>query len=102
MNNLRPLLRLSPISTVLSRKSPRILLGGAHQPTLLRYLDGWPRRRSGPHAFLIKFVDGKESLSQYRNDEFDLAVIQSPAPDQVEQVIHNLTRIARQGLIALG
>jgi hypothetical protein len=102
MNNLRPLLRLSPISTVLSRKNPQILLSGSHQPTLLRYLDGWPRRRSGPCAFLIKFVDASETLSQYRNDEFDLAVVQSPAAEQVEQVIRNLTRIARQGLITLG
>jgi hypothetical protein len=102
MNNLRPLLRLSPISTVMSRKNPRILLGGTHQPTLLRYLDGWPRRRSGPCAFLIKFVDTEQSLAQYRDDEFDLAVIQSPASGQVEEVIRHLTRVARQGLITLG
>lgn len=102
MNNLRPLLRLSPISTLLSRKSPRILLGGSHQPTLLRYLDGWPRRRPGPCAFLIQFVDAAQPLAAYRDDEFDLAVIQSPKADQVDQVIRDLTRIARQGLITFG
>jgi hypothetical protein len=102
MNNKRALLRLSPISTELSRKNPRILLGGSHQPTLLRYLDGWPRRRGGPCAFLIRFVDGNDALSRYRDNEFDLAVIQSPAAEQAELAVRNLTRIARQGLIALG
>lgn len=102
MNNLRPLLRLSPVSTELSRKNPRILLGGQHQPTLLRYLDGWPRRRGGACAFLIRFADGDDPLQQYRDNEFDLAVIQSPDPERAAPVIRNLTRIARQGLIALG
>jgi hypothetical protein len=102
MNNLRPLLRLSPVGTQLSRKNPRILLGGQHQPTLLRYLDGWPRRRGGTRAFLIKFVDGDASLGCYRDNEFDLAVVQSPPPERAASVIRDLTRIARQGLIALG
>jgi len=102
MNNLRPLIRLSPISTTLSRKSPRILLGGSHQPTLLRYLDGWPRRRGGSCAFLIQFIEPHQSLSGFANDYFDLAVIQSPARADVEQVIRDLTRVARQGLITLG
>lgn len=102
MNNLRPLLRLSPVSTGLSRKNPRILLGGQHQPTLLRYLDGWPRRRGGTRAFLINFVDGDASLGQYRDNEFDLAVVQSPQSERAASVIRDLTRIARQGLIALG
>ncbi|MFH7376101.1 class I SAM-dependent methyltransferase, partial [Pseudomonas syringae pv. tagetis] len=30
MNNLRPLIRLSAISTVLSRMNPKILLSGSH------------------------------------------------------------------------
>ncbi|CAM3145131.1 hypothetical protein BZK31_06620 [Pseudomonas floridensis] len=102
MNNLRPLLRLSPISTVLTRKNPKILLAGSHQPTLLRYLDGWPRRRGGSCAFLIQFVDARQSLGHFANDQFDLAVIQSPNADAVEQMIGDLTRIARQGLINFG
>ncbi|RMN64306.1 hypothetical protein ALQ56_02457 [Pseudomonas syringae pv. papulans] len=102
MNNLRPLIRLSPISTVLSRKNPKILLSGSHQPTLLRYLDGWPRRRGGSCAFLIQFVETHQSLSHFADDQFDLAVVQSPQADDVGQVISDLTRIARQGLITLG
>ncbi|RMR13897.1 hypothetical protein ALP92_100081 [Pseudomonas syringae pv. primulae] len=102
MNHLRPLIRLSPISTVLSRKNPKILLSGSHQPTLLRYLDGWPRRRGGSCAFLIQFIDPQQSLNHFANDQFDLAVVQSPQMDNVEQVIRDLTRIARQGLITFG
>ncbi|MFJ4143784.1 class I SAM-dependent methyltransferase [Pseudomonas sp. NPDC089734] len=102
MSNLRPLVRLSPISTVLSRKNPKILLGGSHQPTLLRYLDGWPRRRGGSCAFLIQFADTTQSLSRYADDQFDLAVIQAPDAADAVQVIRDLTRIARQGLITLG
>ncbi|MFH7450701.1 class I SAM-dependent methyltransferase, partial [Pseudomonas syringae pv. tagetis] len=30
MTNLRPLIRLSPISTDFSRKNPKILLSGSH------------------------------------------------------------------------
>ncbi|MCR8722574.1 class I SAM-dependent methyltransferase, partial [Pseudomonas syringae] len=32
----------------------------------------------------------------------DLVVVQSPQTDNVEQVIRDLTRIARQGLITFG
>lgn len=100
MNNLRPLLRLSPISTVLTRKNPKILLAGSHQPTLLRYLDGWPRRSGRPSAFLIQFVEDGDSLARFASDSFDLAVIQAPSASNAHEVIHQLTRIARQGLIA--
>ncbi len=74
----QPLVRLAPITANLVQRNPKILLGGAHQPTLLRYLDGWPRRNHGPAAFLIQFVEDCESLARFANDSFDLAVIQSP------------------------
>jgi len=99
MSSSRPLVRLAPITTQLHRRNPKILLGGSHQPTLLRYLDGWPRRHGGPHAFLIQFVDAEQSLSRFSNDQFDLAVIQSPDAEHLGEVVANLTRIARQGLI---
>lgn len=98
----RPHLRLAPIASQFNRRNPQILLGGSHQPTLLRYLDGWPRRQSGPHAFLIQFIDAGESLERFSNDQFDLAVIQAPAAEHAEAVIGQLTRIARQGLITRG
>lgn len=95
----RPLIRLAPVASQLNRRNPKILLGGAHQPTLLRYLDGWPRRQHGPHAFLIQFIDVDASLERYTDDQFDLAVVQAPSADQAQSVIKHLTRIARQGLI---
>lgn len=101
-HSLRRPLRLSPITTYIGRKNPRILLGGTHQPTLLRYLDGWPRKGGKASAFLLQFVDTTQSLSAYRNDQFDLAVIHAPDSASAASVIHDLTRIARQGLITLG
>jgi hypothetical protein len=74
-------------------------LGGSHQPTLLRYLDGWPRRKGRATAFLIQFADTCASLGQFANDRFDLAVIQSPSAEDAAEVLGHLTRVARQGLI---
>jgi hypothetical protein len=99
MSHLQPVVRISPIATQFSRRNPQILLGGSHQPTLLRYLDGWPRRSGGPHAFLIQFVDTAQSLAHFKTDQFDLAVVQTPDAEHAEQVIRHLIRIARQGLI---
>lgn len=102
MNNPRPLIRLAPIAGQINRRNPKILLGGSHQPTLLRYLDGWPRRQNGPHAFLIQFIDQHQSLERFGNDQFDLAVVQAPTAERRDEVIRHLTRIARQGLITRG
>ncbi|AUZ45548.1 hypothetical protein [Pseudomonas orientalis] len=100
MNALRPLIRLAPITADLTLRNPKILLGGKHQPTLLRYLDGWPRRTGRPSAFLIQFVEDGDSLTRFASNSFDLAVIQAPSAGNAEEVIRQLTRIARQGLIA--
>ncbi|MFL1504566.1 class I SAM-dependent methyltransferase [Pseudomonas sp. O64] len=100
MNALRPLIHLAPITADLTQRNPKILLGGKHQPTLLRYLDGWPRRTGRPSAFLIQFVEDGDSLARFASNSFDLAVIQAPSASDAEAVIRQLTRIARQGLIA--
>ena len=100
MNALRPLIRLAPITAGLTQRNPRILLGGKQQPTLLRYLDGWPRRSGRPSAFLIQFVEEGDSLGRFASNSFDLAVIQAPSAGDADEVIRQLTRIARQGLIA--
>ena len=101
MSHPRPLVRLAPISASPALRNPKILLGGKHQPTLLRYLDGWPRRKGRATAFLIQFVKDGDELAQFANDRFDLAVIQSPSAENAERVIRNLTRVCRQGLITL-
>ena len=100
MNALSPTVRPAPITAHLTQRNPKILLGGQHQPTLLRYLDGWPRRTGGPAAFLIQFVEDGDSLARFASNSFDLAVIQAPSAGNAAEVIHQLTRIARQGLIA--
>jgi len=99
MNSPSPVVRPAPITAHLTQRNPKILLGGKHQPTLLRYLDGWPRRTGGPAAFLIQFVEDGESLVRFASDSFDLAVIQSPSAEDAPDVIRQLVRVARQGLI---
>ncbi|MCV9919916.1 hypothetical protein OIU19_14065 [Pseudomonas sp. BT-42-2] len=90
---------LSPLPASQASRTPRILLGGQHQPTLLRHLDGFSRRKGQARAFLIQFAETCGLLEQYGSDRFDLAVIQSPAAEDAAEVIGHLTRIARQGLI---
>ncbi|TBU97662.1 class I SAM-dependent methyltransferase [Phytopseudomonas dryadis] len=94
-------IRIAPITTGLIRHNPRILLGGTHQPTLLRYLDGWPRRSHGQRAFLVQFVEHGESLARFASDSFDFAVLQAPSRERLGETLGELTRVARQGLITL-
>ncbi|MET1077341.1 MAG: class I SAM-dependent methyltransferase [Pseudomonas sp.] len=82
-----------------AQRSPRILLAGSHQPTLLRYLDGWPNPSRRPRTFLIQFVREDESLAQFPSNGFDLAVVQAPTAERVQELVRELTRVARQGLI---
>ncbi|AGZ34457.1 hypothetical protein C4Q28_18390 [Pseudomonas sp. SWI6] len=90
---------LTPLPANQASRTPRILLGGQHQPTLLRHLEGLSRRKGQARAFLIQFAESCFDLEQYGNDRFDLAVIQAPTAQDAGQVIGHLTRIARQGLI---
>ncbi|WP_166366117.1 hypothetical protein [Pseudomonas akapageensis] len=90
---------LAPVPSSPTLRNPRILLGGQHQPTLLRHLDGWPRRKGKATAFLIQFVDEVAALAGFADDRFDLAVIQAPSAENAADVIGHMTRIARQGLI---
>ena len=101
MSQTRPLVRLEPITANLNLRNPKILLGGKHQPTLLRYLDGWPRRKGRASAFLIQFVEEGDNLARFASNSFDLAVIQSPSAENAEVGIRNLTRGSRQSLITL-
>lgn len=95
----QPLIRLAPITSGISLHNPIILLGGSHQPTLLRYLDGWPKRWPAPRTFLINFVHDGESLARFSTNHFDMAVIQAPTAQDVEETVRQLTRVAKQGLI---
>ncbi|WGL63376.1 class I SAM-dependent methyltransferase [Pseudomonas sp. CW003PS] len=95
----QPPIRLAPITSGLLLRNPRVLLAGSHQPTLLRYLEGWPKRWGGQRAFRIQFVQNGESLSRFARDSFDLAVILAPGADDVAHTVAELVRVARQGLI---
>lgn len=98
MNATHAQLRLAPITSGLIRSNPKVLLGGAlHQPSLLRYLDGWPRRNSRSRCWCSSPVP--MSRWRFADDSFDLAVIQSPSPDNLDECIRELTCVARQGLI---
>ncbi|WP_434771170.1 hypothetical protein [Pseudomonas entomophila] len=93
---------LSPLAKACLTRTPRILLGGHHQPTLLRHLDGLSRRKGQARAFLIQFAEVGQDLSEHADDQFDLAVVQAPVGGGAAEVIGHLTRIARQGLITRG
>ncbi|WP_263264390.1 class I SAM-dependent methyltransferase [Pseudomonas sp. RIT-PI-S] len=81
--------------------TPCILLAGRHQPTLLRCLDGWPRRNGKSVPFSVQFVDQGQSLAHFADNRFDLAVVQSPSAEQAQALIAQLIRVARQGLLTL-
>ncbi|WP_339512200.1 class I SAM-dependent methyltransferase [Pseudomonas sp. RL_15y_Pfl2_60] len=95
----QPYIRLAPITSGLIKRNPKILLGGAHQPTLLRYLDGWPRRGSTSRAFLIQFVEPNDCLARFASDSFDMAVLPAIAAEHLDEQVRQLVRVARQGLI---
>lgn len=98
----RPIVCLAPLpGSSLKSHSPSILLVGRHQPTLLRCLDGWPRRNGRSAPFSVRFVDEGQSLAQFADDRFDLAVMQSPSAEHAPALIAALTRVARQGLLTL-
>lgn len=98
----RPIVCLAPLSPArLLNRTPCILLCGHHQPTLLRCLDGWPRRHGKATALAIQFIAPGHDLATFADDRFDLAVVQSPRAGEAVAVIGHLTRIARQGLLRL-
>ena len=78
---------LTPLAKDQASRTPRILLGGQHQPTLLRNLDGFSRRKGQARAFLIQFFETCTQLGEYANDRFDLAVIQAPAAEDAADVV---------------
>lgn len=97
--NARSFIRLAPITSGLIQRNPRILLGGDHPPTLLKYLDGWPKRWGTPRTFLIQFVREGQSLSRFADNSFDFAVMPSPSAEALAETVGELVRVARQGLI---
>ncbi|KUM44069.1 hypothetical protein [Pseudomonas sp. EpS/L25] len=92
-------LRLTPLTQGKLACHPAILLGGPDQPTLLRYLEGWPKRWPHSRTLQIRFADQVEQLRAFGDDSFDFAVVQSPGRAGLEPLVRELTRVARQGVI---
>ncbi len=98
----RPVVCLAPLpGSVLTSYVPSILLIGQHQPTLLRYLDGWPRRHGKATPFSVRFMNPGQGLAHVADNRFDLAVVQSPSAEHAPALIADLVRVARQGLLRL-
>ena len=94
----QPLCRLAPITTGMTSGSPRILLCSNQATGLLRYMEGWSMHNKG-RQLLIESLDHPQLLAELANDSFDLAVVQAVAADELTGLVHELVRIARQGLI---
>ena len=48
---------------------------------------------------MIESLDQPELLAEIASDSFDLAVVQAVAADELTGLVHELVRVARQGLI---
>ena len=88
-------LRLAPITTGLVRRNPRILLSGPHQPTLVRYLEGWPKRWNGSRTFLIQFAqDGRTWRASPATRS--TSPWSGPGAEDLDLVVRQLIRVARR------
>jgi hypothetical protein len=78
--------------------TPRILLCANQASGLKRYMQGWSqdtRRRQ----LLIESLDQPAMLAGMLSDSFDLAVVQAVPTGEVDGLVHELVRVARQGVI---
>ena len=94
----QPLCRLAPITTGMNSGNPRILLCAKQASGLVRYMEGWSldtRRRQ----LRIESLDQPELLAGMLSDSFDLAVVQAVPAVELDGLVHELVRVARQGLI---
>lgn len=96
----RPHLQLSPLPRLTAQRHPLILLVGQHQPNLLKHLEGWPKHWPGRRNCLIRFAGpGARDLRSVADNTYDLVVVGGDAP--CRELIGDLVRVARQGLISL-
>lgn len=94
----QPLCRLAPITTGMNSGRPRILLCSNQASGLLRYMEGWSRRDRS-RLLQIESLDTQQRLADIASDSFDLAVVQAVPADEIDALVHELVRVARQGLI---
>ncbi|QKE63192.1 class I SAM-dependent methyltransferase [Aquipseudomonas campi] len=102
MNCPRPHLYFSSLPRTAVNRHPHVLLVGSHQPRLLKSLEGWPKHWPGARNFLIKFASpDAEALAQLPSNGFDLVVVGGEVQPVNAELIEQLVRVARQGLISL-
>lgn len=94
----QPLCRLAPITTGMTSGNPRILLCANQAADLLRYMEGWAKHNSS-RQLLIERLQQPALLASQATDSFDLAVVQAVPINELESMVHDLVRVARQGLI---
>ena len=95
-------LHFSPLPHSAANRHPHVLLVGSHQPNLLKNLEGWPKHWPGSRNFLIRFaVPQAEQLAQIASDSFDLVVVGAESAGACAELVGELVRVARQGLISL-
>jgi hypothetical protein len=94
----QPLCRLAPVTTGMTSGSPRILLCSNQAAGLLRYMEGWSRQRLN-RQLVIESLQQPDLLAELASDSFDLAVVQAVPAEALDGLVHDLVRVARQGLI---
>ncbi|SIQ47035.1 hypothetical protein [Aquipseudomonas alcaligenes] len=95
-------LHFSPLPRIAVNRHPHVLLVGSHQPRLLKSLEGWPKQWPGARNFLIRFADAQaKALEGLPADAFDLVVVGAEASPLDSELVGQLIRVARQGLISL-
>lgn len=95
-------LHFSPLSHAAVNRHPHVLLVGSHQPRLLKSLEGWPKQWPGSRNFLVRFAGAQvQDLARLPADAFDLVVVGAEARPLESELIGQLVRVARQGLISL-
>lgn len=95
-------LHFSPLPQAAVNRHPHVLLVGSHQPNLLKNLEGWPKHWPGARNFLVRFAPPQaEQLAQIPSDSFDLVVVGAESASACTELLGQLVRVARQGLISL-
>ena len=95
MSCLRPHLYFPLLPRTAANRHP-------HQPNLLKHLEGWPKHWAGSRNFLIRFAGASaQDLKCLPSNAYDLVVVGAETGAAEGELIGQLVRVARQGLISL-
>ncbi|HSC84115.1 MAG TPA: hypothetical protein VLC30_10910 [Pseudomonas sp.] len=69
---------------------------------MLKYLEGWPKHWPGARNFLVHFsAHQTQALAALPANGYDLVVVGAEALPITAELVGQLVRVARQGLISL-